>query len=170
MSTEYLGATAALPAGTDIRPLCKSNPSSTTARGNKFNGKEALVTAAAVLQEASSTPAIRITKMKQAESTVDQLSDRPLEGVSAHRDHTIIVFVLTRNSHAQIKMGLLPVGPVRNPLIIKQSRESGTLGKVPVTRRQVESIINSRTSVMTLNIGTAPYSQQDVMIKSAAAS
>ena len=156
MSTEYLGATAAFPTGTDIRPPCKSNPSPTTARGNEFNRKEAPVTAAAVLQEASSIPAIRITKMKQAERTVDQLSDRLLEWVSAHRDHTTIVHVLARNTHAQIKMGLPPLAPVRNPLIIEQSRESGTLGKVSVTRRQVESIINNRTSVMTLNIGTAP--------------
>jgi len=170
MSTEYLGATAALPTGTDIRPPCKSNPSPTTTRGNEFNGKEAPITAAAVLQEASSTPAIRITKMKQAESTVDQLSGRPLERVSAHRDHTIIVHVLVRNTHAQIKMGLPLLAPFRNPLIIEQRRESGTLGKVSVTRRQVESIINTRTSVMTLNICTAPDPQQDVMIKSAEAS
>jgi len=74
MSTEYLGATAAFSTWTDIRPPCKRNLSSTTTGGNKFNGKEALVTPAAALQAASSRPAIRITEMKQAETTVDQLS------------------------------------------------------------------------------------------------
>ena len=37
--------------------------------------------------------------MKRAESTVDQLSDRLLEGIPAHSDHTIIVLVFTRNTH-----------------------------------------------------------------------
>ena len=105
--------------------------------------------------------------MKQAESTVDQLSDRPLQGIPTHRDHTIIVHVFTRNTHAQIEMGLPPVAPIRNPLIIEQSRKTGAFDQVSVTRRQVESIINTRTSVMTLDIGTAPNSQQDVMIKPA---
>jgi len=105
--------------------------------------------------------------MKQAESTVDQLSDCPLEGITAHRDHTIIVLVLTRNSHAQIKMGPPPVTPLRNPLIIEQSRETGPSGKVPVARNQVEAIINTRTFVMTNDTRTAANSQQDIMIKSA---
>ena len=63
--------------------------------------------------------------MKQAESTVDQLSDRPLEGITANSDHTIIVFVFTRNTQTQIEVGLPPVAPVRNPLIIKQRRKTG---------------------------------------------
>ena len=99
MSTEYLGATAAPTTGTSIRPPRKCNPSTPTTWGNKLNRKEAFVTAIAALQEASSTPAIRITKMKRAESTVDQLSDRLLEGIPAHSDHTIIVLVFTRNTH-----------------------------------------------------------------------
>ena len=167
MSTEYLGATAALPAGTDIRPPCKSNPSSTTAWGNKLNGKKALVTAAAVLQEASSTSAIKITKMKQAESTVDQLSDRPLEGIPAHRDHTIIVHVFTRDTYAQIEMGLPPVAPIRNPLVIEHSRKTGAFDQVSVARCRVESIAKTMTAIVSHNIGTAANSQQDVMIKPA---
>jgi len=169
MSMKYLGATAAFSTGTDIRPRCKRNPSPTTAQGNKFNGKVAMVTSAAVLQEASRTPAIRSAEVKQAESTVDQLSDSPLEGIPAHRDHTIIVLVFARNTQTQIKMGLPPVTPLRNPLIIEQSRETGPFGKISVARYQVESIINTWTSVMTSNTCTATDSKQDIMIKSAKA-
>jgi len=165
MILEYLGASVALPTGTGSRPPREGNLPTATTR--ELKGKLTFFLAAAALQEASSTPTIGSAEMKQAESTVDQLSDCPLEGIPAHRDHTTVVLVLTRNSHAQIKMGLPPLASFRNPLIIEQSRESGTLGKVSVTRRQVESIINTRTSIMTPNIGTAPNSQQDVMIKSA---
>jgi len=167
MSTEYLGATAALPTGTNIRPPCKCNPSSTTTGGNELDGKEALVTAAASLQQASSTPVIRIAKMKQAESTVDQLSDRPLEGIPTHRDHTIIVTVFTRNTHTQIKMGLPPVTPLWNPLIIEQSRKAGAFDQVLLASRQVETIVRILTAIVSDNTGTAANPQQDIMIKSA---
>ena len=103
--------------------------------------------------------------MKQAEGTVDQLRDRPLEGIPTHCDHTIIVFVLTRNSHAQIKMGLPPVTPRRNPSVIEQSWETGPFGKVLVARHQVEAIINTQTFVMTNDTRTTVNSQQDIMIK-----
>jgi len=125
--------------------------------------------ARAILQQTPSASVVFVSKVKQAESTVDQLGDSPLEGIPAHRDLTIIVHVFTWNTHAQIEMGLPPVAPVQNPLIIEQSRKTGAFGQVSVTRRQVESIINTRTSVMTLNIGTTPNSQPDVMIKPAEA-
>ena len=134
---------------------------------NKLQWKLAFVLAVATLQQASSAPTIRSAEMKQAESTVDQLSDRPLEGIPAHRDHTIIVLVFTRDTQTQIKMGLPPVTPLGNLLIIEQSRETGPLGKVPVARYQVESNINTRTSIMASNTRTAAKSQQDVMVKSA---
>ena len=105
--------------------------------------------------------------MKQAESTVDQLSDRPLEGISAHRDHAIIVLVLTRNSHSQIKMRLPLVAPIRNPLIIEQSWKTRAFDQVSVTRCQVEAIACTRTAVMSNNTGTAANPQQDVMIQPA---
>jgi len=133
MSTEYLGATAPLPTWTDIRPPCKRNLSPSPTRAHEFDREHALVTTVAASQEVSSTQVIRIAEMKQAESTVDQLSDSPLERIPAHCDHTIIVSVFTRNTQTQIKMGLPPVTPLRNPLIIEQSRETGTLGKLSVT-------------------------------------
>ena len=168
MGTEYLGATAALPTGTGIRPPCKCNLLPTPiARDGKPNREHASVATVTALQEASKTSVVRITKMKQAESTVDQLSDRPLEGISAHRDHTIIVLVLTWNAHSQIKMGLPPVSPIWNPLIIEQSRETGTLGKVLVARHQVEPIGRSMAVIMSNHTSTAADSQQDIMIKSA---
>ena len=167
MSTEYLGVTAPFATRTGIRPPCKSNPSPTTTWGNKLEGKFTLVVAIATLQQASGASAIRIAEMKQAESTVDQLRDCPLEGIPTHRDHTVIVLVLTRNTQAQIEMGLPPIAPLGNPLIIEQSRETGTFGKVLVARYQVESIINTRTSIMANDTCTTANSQQDIMIKSA---
>ena len=88
--------------------------------------------ARAILQQTASASVVLVSQAKQAESTVDQLSDSPLEGIPAHRDHTIIVHVFTRNTQTQIKMGLPPVTPLRNPSIIKQRRETGTLGKISV--------------------------------------
>ena len=105
--------------------------------------------------------------MKQAESTVDQLSDRPLEGIPTHCDHTIIVYVFTRNTHTQIEMGLPPVAPLRNLFIIEQSRKMGAIDQVPVTRRQMETILRMLTIVVSNNISTAANPQQDVMIKPA---
>jgi len=167
MSTKYLGATAALSAGTDIRPPCKRNPSATTTWGNKFNRKEATVTAAAALQEASGTPAIRSAEMNQAESTVDQLSDRPLDWIPAHCHHTIIVLVLARNTYTPIKMGLLPVTLLRNLLIIKQSRKTRAFGGILGARHHEEPIVHSLAVIMPNHSSTAANSQQDIMIKSA---
>ena len=169
MIPEYLGASAALPTGTGISPPREGNLPITTT--SKLEGKLTLVTAVTTLQQASSAPAIRRSKMKQAESTVDQLRNRPLEGITTNGDYTIIVMMFTRNAHTQIEMGrgLPPVAPFGNPLIIEQSRERWVFGKIPVARHQVESIINTRTSVMTRNTRTAAEPQQDVMIKSAKA-
>jgi len=75
--------------------------------------------------------------------------------------------MLTRNAQTQIKMGLPPVAPFGNPLIIEQSQETGPFSKIPVARHQVETINNTRTFVMTNDTRTAPNSQQDKMIKSA---
>jgi len=168
MSTEHLGVTATLPTRTGIRPPRKRNPlASPVARDDEPNREHALVTAIAALQQASSTPVIRIAKMKQAESTVDQLSDRPLEGIPTHRDHTIIVSVFTWNTHTQIKTGLLLVTPLRNPLIIEQSRKAGAFDQVPLASRQVETIVRILTAIVSNNTGTATNPQQDIMIKSA---
>jgi len=134
---------------------------------NKLQGELAFVLAAAVFQEAPCTPIIRGAQLKQAESTVDQLCDRPLEGIPTHCDHTIIVFVLTWNPQTQIKMGLPPVTLVRNPLIIEQSRETRTFGKVFVTRYQVEPIVHSMAVIMCNHSSTAGNSQQDIMIQAA---
>ena len=82
---------------------------------NKLQGELAFVLAAAVFQEAPCTPIIRGAQLKQAESTVDQLCDHPLEGIPTHRDHTIIVFVLTWNPQTQIKMGLPPASAKTDP-------------------------------------------------------
>jgi len=157
----------ALSTGTSIRPPRKRNPSPTPTRGNKSNGKHALVATVATLQEASGTSAIGSAELKQAESTVDQLSDRPLEGIPTHRDHTIIVFVFTWNTHTQIKMGQPPVTPLRNPLIIEQSRKAGAFDQVLVASCQVETIVRILTAIVSNNTGTAANPQQDIMIKSA---
>jgi len=167
MSMEYLGATAALSTGTSIRPPRKGNTSPTPTRGNKSNGKHALVTTVAVFQEASGASAIGSAEMKQAESTVDQLSDRRLEGIPTHGNHTIIVIVFTWNAHTQIKMGLPPVTPLRNPLIIEQSRKTGVFDQVLVASHQVEMIVRILTAIVPDNTGTAVNPQQDIMIMSA---
>ena len=97
MTPEYLGATAALPARANRRPPCKGNPPPTPLRGNKPERKLALVFAIAPSQEAASIPVVRGSQVKQAESTVDQLGDRSLEGIPTHRHHTIIVFVFPQS-------------------------------------------------------------------------
>jgi len=109
MTAEYPGATAALAARTFRSPPGEGTLSPTTA--DKSEGKLALVIAVATLQEASSTPTIGLSKIKQAESTVDQLSDSPLKGIPTHRDHTIVVLVLMWDANPQIKMGLPPISP-----------------------------------------------------------
>jgi len=141
MDPDPIGLVTALPTRASRRPLRKGNLSTITT--SKLEGKLALVTAVATFQKASSTPAIRSAEVKQAESTVDQLSNRPLEEIPTHCDHTIIVPVFARNTQTQIIMGLPPVTPLRNPLIIEQSRETGPFGKVFVTRHQVEPIIHT---------------------------
>jgi len=105
--------------------------------------------------------------MKQAESTVDQFRDRPLEGIPANSNHTIIVCVFTRNTQTQIEMGMPPVVPLRNPLIIEQSREPGTFGKVPVTSHYVKMIARSMAAIMADNTRAAANPNQDVVIKPA---
>jgi len=105
--------------------------------------------------------------MKQAESTIDQLGDHPLKGISTDHDHVIIVLVFTQNAHAQIKMRLPPVVPSWNSLIIEQSREWKTLDKIPVTQNQIEAFVPTSTVLMATDISTAAQSQQDLMIKSA---
>jgi len=129
---EYLGATAALAAGADREAPHEANMS--PAFLNKLQRKLGFVLAVATFQEASGAPIIRGYQVKQAESTIDQLCNRPLEGIPAHRNHATMVAVLTRNAQTQVKMGLRSVTPFGNPLIIEQSREAGGFGKIPVTR------------------------------------
>ena len=131
------------------------------------SGRVALVLAVAALQEAPSASIIRGTQVKQAESTSDQLCNRPLEEIPTHRNHTIIVTMFTRNTQSQNKKGLPPGTPFMNLLIMEQSRETRAFGTIPVTRHQVESIINTRATIMTSNTRTAANSQQDIMIQSA---
>jgi len=165
MTWKYLGATAALAAGANQRPPREANLSSTFLK--ELHRKLALVLAVATLQQASGASVIRGPQVKQAESTVDQLCNRPLEGIPTHRNHAIIVLVFTRNAQTQREMGLPPVTLLRNPLIIEQSWETGTFGKISVARHKVEAMINTPTSVMTSDTRTAANSPQDIMIKSA---
>ena len=96
MDSDPIGLVTAPSTGTGSRPPREGNLPTATTR--KLEGKLALVLAVTALQEASSTPTIGRPKMKQAESTVDQPSDRPLEGIPTHRDHTIIIHVFKRNA------------------------------------------------------------------------
>jgi len=168
ITLEYLSPTAALPTRSSRWPPRKGNlpPVST----NKLKLKLAFVLAIATLQEALSAPAISVSQVKQAESTVDELCNCPLEGIPMHHNHAIIVTVFTRNTQAQIKMERPPLMPPRNPLIIEQGLETGVFGKILAARYQVEMIINTWTSVMTSNTRTAANPQQDVMIKPSKAS
>ena len=115
----------------------------------------------------SETSQAILGQVNQRQSAVDKLCNSPLERIPAHRDHTIIVSVFTRNTHAQIKMGLPPVTPLRNLLIIEQSLKAGPFDQVSVASCQVETIVRKLTAIVSNNIGTAANSQQDIMIKSA---
>ena len=110
--SEYLGATAVLAAGADREAPHEANMS--PAFLNKLQRKLAFVLAVATFQEASGAPIIRGSQVKQAESTIDQLCNRLLEGIPAHHNHAIIVAVLTRNAQPKLKWDC------------DQSRHSGT--------------------------------------------
>jgi len=165
MVPEYLGASAALPTSTRQRPPCKGNLSPTTT--DKLERKLALVIAVAALQEAPSIPTSARTKMKQDESTVDQLSDRPLEGIPTHRDHTVIVSVLMRDAHTQIEVGLPALSPGWNPLIVEQGLEQGEFDQIPVAIDPMEALIHSSTAVMPNYTCTTTYSEKNIVIKPA---
>jgi len=161
------GIATALSAGTIIRPPFKGNlPPAAADKLHKDLAPICLITA---FQQASRTSVVR-PQMKQAESAIDQLGNRPLEGIPTNSNRAIVITVFKWNTQTQVEMGLLPVAPFWNPFIIKQSRETRVFSKVSIARHQVESILSTRTPVMTGNIRTAAEPQQDVMIKSAEAS
>jgi len=166
MNGQLFGIATGPPAGAVIGPAFQGNFQ--YAPTDKFHRNLASVCIITALQQASRTPIIR-AQVKQAESAIDpsQLCNCQLEWIPTHGDRAIIILMLIRNTQARIKMGLPPVTQIGNPLIIKQSRESGTFGQIPVEGYYMKVIIHPLTVIVTNSTGTAANPQQDIVIQSA---
>ena len=143
------------------------DPLQSNRTANEFNWNATdSVRSAASHQQAPRASVVVGPQMEQVESTIDQLCDRPLKGVTTNRNGPIIVPMLGRNSQPQIEVRLPPGMPRSDQLIIEQSQECRMTSRVPTAHSKMEPGVVTLAGIMASQTSTAPQPNQHVVIQS----